>query len=96
MKADKEATFWHFISEGQTEEERVSDLRRCERVRWPKPVIENSTDSKIKYWKNTRKGEPRICLWLECEDYVVLERKRLILDPGLTPLGVQALFSNSG
>src|SRR5690625_5054274 len=40
----KPATFWHMISEGSVEAERTPDLRRCERIAWPRPVIENSTD----------------------------------------------------
>lgn len=36
----KEATFWHFIQEGQVEADRLPDFRRCERIRWPRPVIE--------------------------------------------------------
>ncbi len=30
----KEATFWHIISEGKTADNRLPDLRRCERIRW--------------------------------------------------------------
>jgi len=26
--------FWHLISEGNVEEDRTPDLRRCERIRW--------------------------------------------------------------
>jgi hypothetical protein len=33
---NKEATFWHFIQEGQFEAERTPDLRRCERIGWPR------------------------------------------------------------
>jgi len=36
----KEATFWHFIQEGPEEAERMPDLRRCERIRWPRKVID--------------------------------------------------------
>lgn len=77
----KEATFWHLISEGRDEAERIPDMRRCERIRWPKPVIDNSTDIAIKVWKNIRRGDTRICLWLEAEEYLVIlaERKRYIL-----------------
>lgn len=68
----KEATFWHFITEGENEDERTPDLRRCERIRWPRPVIDNSADGQIKVWKNQRNRETRICLWLENEDYLVI------------------------
>jgi hypothetical protein len=81
LSLGKEATFWHLISEGRTEEERVPDMRRCERIRWPKPIIENSRDTVIKCWKNVRRGKTRICLWLEQHDYllVLAERKGYLL-----------------
>jgi len=77
----KEATFWHLISRGRTENERVPDIRRCERIRMPKPIIETSRATVIKCWKNVRHGETRICLWLEQHDYllVLAERKGYIL-----------------
>jgi len=68
----KEATFWHMTSEGQDEENRLPDLRRCERIRWPKQVIENAGDPKIKWWVSVKRHEDRIHIWLEEEDYVVV------------------------
>lgn len=72
----KEATFWHMIQEGAVEEDRMPDLRRCERIRWPRPVIEHERDQQIKVWRNERKGESRICLWLEQENYLVILSER--------------------
>lgn len=73
----KEATFWHIISEGDREDERIPDIQRCERIRWPKPVIEHSGDNSIKIWENTRRRhEPRILLWFEQEDYLVVLARR--------------------
>ncbi len=43
---NKESNFWHLIQEAyetKKEEDRIPDLRRCERIRWPRPVIENTT-----------------------------------------------------
>jgi len=68
----KEATFWHMIQEGAIEDERIPDLRRCERIRWPRPIIEHVRAPAVKAWSNQRKGEKRICLWLEHEDYLVI------------------------
>lgn len=68
----KEATFWHMTQEGHIEDERTPDLRRCERIRWPKPVIENDADSHIKIWRNQRRREERVCLWFEKEEYLVI------------------------
>ena len=68
----KEATFWHMTSEGSDEESRTPDLRRCERIRWPKPVIEHDADPTIKIWCNQRGREKRICLWFVQENYLVV------------------------
>lgn len=76
MSKGKEATFWHMIQEGAEEEDRIPDLRRCERIRWPRPIIEHNGDKVIKVWKNRRKGEERICLWLEAEEYLVILANR--------------------
>lgn len=78
---NKEATFWHIISEGDSEADRVPDMRRCERIRWPRPIIEHSGDTAIKIWANERRGEKRICLWFEDAEYLVIlaERKGYIL-----------------
>jgi hypothetical protein len=68
----KEATFWHFVQEGPIEEDRLPDLRRLERIRWPRPIIEQESDPEIKVWRNKRKGKDRICLWYEQESYLVI------------------------
>ena len=81
MTHGKEATFWHMTSEGKDEENRTPDLRRCERIRWPKPVIEHSKDPIVKYWVAVKNNEDRIHLWLEEEEYVVVlaDRKDFLL-----------------
>jgi len=70
MISGKEATYWHCISEGKVEEDRLPDLRRCERIRWPRPCIEHETELKV--WSEQRKGDDRIHLWLESEGYLVV------------------------
>ena len=77
----KEATFWHLITESDAEKERTPDLSRCERIRWPKPIIENATIPEIKVWQNHRFGETRLCIWFEEAEYLVVlaERKNYLL-----------------
>jgi len=77
----KSATFWHFISEGSVEAERTPDLRRCERIGWPSPIINHSTDPLVRCWETVRKGDKRIILWLVAVDYVVVlsERKGYLI-----------------
>jgi len=81
MSEGKEATFWHLVQEGPVEESRLPDLKRCERIRWPRPIIENSEDSTLRVWMNIRKGEARVLLFLEEEEYIVVlaERKGYLL-----------------
>jgi len=72
----KEATFWHMTSEGNIERDRIPDLRRCERIRWPRPVIENEQDHELKVWTEKRGSENRIHLWFEAEGYIVVLAQR--------------------
>lgn len=73
---DKEATFWHLTSEGEVEEDRTPDFRRCERIRWPKSIIENETDEYLKVWTEKRKGEQRIHIWLDADGYLIVLNRR--------------------
>lgn len=68
----KEATFWHIISDGSVEEDRLINTRRCERVRWARAVIENSTAPEVKMWVSKKNNEDRIHLWVEGDDFVVV------------------------
>lgn len=68
----KSATFWHMISTGNVESERVPDIRRCERISWPKPVIDNSTDTCLKVWAEPKGKNRRIHIWFEDEGYLVV------------------------
>lgn len=72
ISAGKDATFWHLIQEGRTEEKRLPDLRRCERIEWPRAIIEHCEEPEIKVWENTRRRSPRVCLWLEDQEYLVV------------------------
>ena len=72
MFEGKEATFWHMIQEGEEEQKRTPDFRRCERIRWPKPIIEHDADRTVLLWKNKRRTEERICLLFQPEDYLVV------------------------
>lgn len=72
----KEATFWHMTSEGKDEASRTPDLRRCERIRWPRPIIEEADAKGLKVWVSIRNNENRINIWLEGEDYVVVLAQR--------------------
>jgi hypothetical protein len=69
---NKERAFWHCTSEGEFEEVRLPDIRRCERIRWPKPIIEHYADTSVRCWHNKRAQDKRIILWFYEKDYVVV------------------------
>jgi len=80
----KEYTFYHFTHSGDNESERSPDLRRCERIGWPKVLIENCDSFGLKVWEQERRNEKRICIWLQFAsdpDYIVIlaERKGYLL-----------------
>lgn len=71
-------TFYHITHEGKNESERRPDLRRCERICWAKPCVENVQGWNLKFWRQIRKrSQNRICIFLDVEDgndyFVVLE-----------------------
>jgi len=72
----KEAGFWHITSQGKEENERTPDFKKCERIRWIRPIIENYKDSSIKVWKVQRKRQTRICLCYGDWEYVVILIKK--------------------
>lgn len=78
----KSATFWHFISEGSREADRYPDMRRCERIGWPRPIIDRFTDRRpsaddpVLWWKNERRGGERFILTLNDFSYVVVVADR--------------------
>ena len=68
------------MQEGQIEEDRTPDLRRCERIGWLRAIIDNADDDRVKVWENERTGtkgrERSVLLWLEEEDFLVVLGKR--------------------
>ena len=71
------AAFWHLIQEGHIEEERLPDIRRCERLRWVRWTIEHGRGHEaIDVWQNTRGREENTLLWYNEEYLVVLAERR--------------------
>jgi hypothetical protein len=69
--------FWHVISEGEVEDDRLPNFRRCERMGWIAYLITNAeTDTDISWWKNKRKGNTHIVIWHEAENFVVILAER--------------------
>lgn len=80
MYNDKEKTFWHIISEGPDEFNRTPDMRRCERIRWPKKFIicDDCTNcNEIRIWKALHKNNKyRYKIWCDKTDYIVILEER--------------------
>ena len=69
---NREWAFWHIVQEGDKEEYRTPDLRRCERIGWIRAIIEHATDPQVKVWENDRHGKRRILLWLDSQNFLVV------------------------
>ena len=69
--------FWHVISEGEIEDDRTPDFRRCERVSWIAYLITNAdSDESISWWKNKRGTNTHVVIWHEAENFVVILAER--------------------
>ena len=74
--AGRWASYWHLVQEGKVEEDRLPDLRRCERLRWVPWVIQNAVQHpEIQEWQNVRKTEVNMLLWYREEYLVILGRR---------------------
>ena len=72
----KWASFWHLVQQGEVEDDRLPDLRRCERLHWIKYIIEGWNSSQdIQWWENKRGSETNVLLWYR-EEYLVILSKR--------------------
>lgn len=79
----KSATFWHMITEGSSEADRTLDMRRCERIRWPKHFMEehdglppHKSKARLVWWAEPRRGETRYLLALSDFSYVAVVADR--------------------
>lgn len=73
----KHFTFWHLITEGKKESERLPDLRRCERISWIAWIIKNyKTNPDITFWESKRKKSTNFVLWYEKGEFAVVLSKR--------------------
>jgi hypothetical protein len=70
-------TFYHITHEGEIENDRQPDIRRMERIRFPKFCIESCPNHELLVWKNQRGRDTRILIFHEVEGYllVLTERK---------------------
>ena len=75
--AGRWASFWHLVQEGRVEDDRNPDLRRCERLRWIRWVIQNAGNHpEIDEWQNSRRNVTNTLLWYREEYLVVLAQRQ--------------------
>ncbi len=73
----KHFSFWHIISEGEKEEDREPDLKRCARISWIGWMIKNADISDdLKWWENKRGKNTHVVIWHEQESFAVVLAKR--------------------
>jgi hypothetical protein len=71
------ASYWHLVQEGRVEDDRTPDMRRCERIRWVRWIIESAvTHPEIDEWQNVRGTETNTLLWYGEEYLVVLTQRK--------------------
>lgn len=74
-------SFWHTISESpdqnnRDENERIPDMRRCERILWISWVIQNAGGGGFPWWENTRGRDTHVVIWARDHDFAVVLAKR--------------------
>lgn len=68
----KEFGFWHLVSEGNVEEDRIPDLERCKRIPWIAHMINNHAHQSVSCWPERRGKTEEWVIWNEAENYVVV------------------------
>ena len=73
----KDASFWHLVTEGKIEDSRYPVVERCERIRWPRAILERaSTEKDLPVWRSCRRKGERALVALQDFSYVVVLDKR--------------------
>lgn len=75
MEFGKEHTFYHITHEGDEEENRKPDLRRMERIAFPRVMIDNVSHPILKVWQNIRGDKHNILILHEEEKYLIVLRE---------------------
>lgn len=75
----KPDSFWHVVSGDINKPEAGGpEITRCERIRWIRSIIENSTDEQVLIWDEPEKRgrHTRTLFWLKSHDYLVIIANR--------------------
>ncbi|MCA2979911.1 MAG: hypothetical protein INH37_16675 [Myxococcaceae bacterium] len=74
----KDATFWHFVTEGKIEDKRTPDRSRIERIAWPRAILVelNAREPRVFTWRDNRPGPQRWLVTLDDFSYLVVVEER--------------------
>jgi hypothetical protein len=69
-----EERFWHLATEGTDEATRSPDTRRCERMAWPRALIDALAGSRpeVRAWDQVRPRQKTLVIGLDDFSYVVV------------------------
>lgn len=70
----KHASFWHLVTEGKIEQCRYPVVERCERIGWPRALLEHAAE--LPTWRNKRRADERALVALPDFDYVLVLQER--------------------
>ena len=78
MTEGKGYGFWHIISDGEEEDDRLPDMRRCESLPWVSYCISTAKKppAPITWWRNKRGSNRHIVILNEEEGFVVVLAER--------------------
>lgn len=73
----KEKVFWHLTTRNNKQtNQRLPDLRRCERLPWLRPMLKNSTENEVLAWEYEEgNGTIKVYVWLKNHDYLAVMKK---------------------
>lgn len=96
---DKGFGFWHIISEGDKEDDRLPSFERCEKIRWiPWMIQEFGEDPDIVLIHSDRGSSKNVVLWNMRIHYAVILSERngyyLLLSAYPTTVGRERSFKN--
>lgn len=69
-------TFYHITHEGEDEQNRTPDVRRMERIRFPKFCIETAPHKELLVWIKIINGDERVHIFNDQEGFIVVLTKR--------------------
>ena len=69
----REHTYWHMVTEGNPETQRVSPVKeRLVKIPWVHPILKHADDPDIKVWFSPREANKHYCVWHSNANYLVI------------------------